>query len=101
MSSSSGPFECTYLNAQQEEIQVETSPRQDKLVRHRHEDRRCAVAEDGDRWTVDGDLRFLCRRRRFIVSCIPTIHASHLDLVVIAFLVVRHDDKSPSRGGSG
>lgn len=41
------------LHAQQEEVEVEVAPGQDVFVRHRHEDRREAVREDGH----DGVLR--------------------------------------------
>lgn len=83
----------TYLDAEQEEGEVEVDARKDVFVRDRHQNGRTAVGQDGRDWV----LRYRGRAAPVCRGCArqrggrtELLARRHVDSVVVAFLVVRH-----------
>ena len=91
--SANGQGVTTYLNTQQEKLQVEIMSRQHIFIRNRHQDRGAAVAEDREHGVV-GDGR--PRGRRPSLRLRPRLEAIgaellHINGIVVALLHVSHD----------
>lgn len=84
---------ATYLDTEQEEVQIEVQARQNILVHHGHHNGRTAVCQNREGGVIgDGDTGAGCRsrRRRSLELLIPLVDPIHVDGVVVGFLVFDH-----------
>lgn len=84
---------ATYLDAEQEKVQIEVQARQNIFVHHGHHDGRTAVCQNREGGVIgDGDTGAGCRswRRRSLELLVSLVDPIHVDGVVVGFLVFDH-----------